>query len=66
MISTSSNFSKVAPRAVKLKEAASYLGISPSSMRRLIKRGLIKPNRSLRHQIIPVVELDRFLTEGQE
>jgi len=31
------------------------------SMRRLIKRGLIKPNRALRHILIPVAELDRFL-----
>jgi hypothetical protein len=57
----------VAPRgALKLKEAADYLGgLSPISVRRLIKRGLIKPNRALRHIVIPIGELDRFLTEGQ-
>ncbi len=48
--------------ALKLKDAAKYLGgISQISLRRLIERGLIKPNRALRHLLIPVSELDRFL-----
>ncbi len=51
--------------ALKLKEAAEYLGVAPISVRRLIERGLIKPNRALRHVIIPISELDRFLAEGQ-
>jgi excisionase family DNA binding protein len=51
--------------AVKLKDAAEYLGVSPISVRRLIERGLIKPNRALRHVIIPLSELTRFLAEGQ-
>lgn len=52
--------------ALKIKEAAEYLGgISTISVRRLIKRGLIKPNRALRHVLIPVAELTRFLAEGQ-
>ena len=51
--------------ALKLKDAAEYLGISPISVRRLIERGLIKPNRALRHVIIPLSELTRFLAEGQ-
>ena len=52
-------------RALKIKDAARYLGgISEVSVRRLIKRGLIKPNRSLRHVLIPVAELDRFLEEA--
>jgi excisionase family DNA binding protein len=51
--------------ALKLKEAAEYLGVAPISVRRLIERGLIKPNRALRHVIIPVTELDRFLAGGQ-
>jgi excisionase family DNA binding protein len=53
--------------ALKLKEACEYLGgISHSSVRRLIGRGLLKPNRSLRHILIPKAELDRFLTGGQQ
>jgi excisionase family DNA binding protein len=51
--------------ALKLKDAASYIGgVSTITVRRLIKRGLIKPNRSLRHILIPVAELDRFV-EGK-
>jgi hypothetical protein len=47
----------------KIPAACKYVGgISQISMRRLIKRGLIKPNRVLRHIIIPKSELDRFLT----
>lgn len=53
--------------ALKLKDAADYLGgVSTITVRRLIKRGLIKPNRSLRHVIIPVAELDRFITGAQK
>jgi excisionase family DNA binding protein len=52
--------------ALKIKDAAIYLGgISTITVRRLIKRRLIKPNRALRHVLIPVTELDRFLEEGQ-
>ncbi len=52
--------------ALKIKQAAEYLGgVSTTSVRRLIKRGLIKPNRSLRHSLIAISELDRFLAEGQ-
>ena len=48
--------------ALKLKDAAHYLGgVSPITVRRLIKRGLIKPNRSLRHILIPISELERFV-----
>ena len=48
--------------ALKMKDAAQYLGgVSLTTVRRLIKRGLIKPNRALRHILIPVAELDRFL-----
>ena len=51
--------------ALKLKDAAEYLGgVSPMSVRRLIKRGLLKPNRTLRHILIPVSELQRFLESG--
>lgn len=54
---------KTAPLgALKLKDAASYIGgVSPITVRRLIKRGLIKPNRALRHILIPISELERFV-----
>jgi hypothetical protein len=55
------------PRALKLEDAAKYLGgISTVSVRRLIKRGFIRPNRALRHILIPVTELDRFLAGEQK
>ncbi len=49
--------------ALKLKDAAEYLGgVSEITVRRLISRGLLKPNRALRHVLLPIAELDRFLT----
>ena len=52
----------ITPGALKIKEAAAYLGgISQITVRRLIERGLIKPNRALRHILISKAELDRFL-----
>jgi hypothetical protein len=60
---TSSNSVPVNQGALKLKDACRYLGgISPSSLRRLIERRLLKPNRAF---LIPVAELDRFLL-GQQ
>jgi excisionase family DNA binding protein len=47
--------------ALKIKAAASYLSVSTVTLRRLITRGLIKPNRALRHVLIPIAELDRFI-----
>jgi hypothetical protein len=52
--------------ALKLKDCCRYLGgIAPITLRRLIADGYIKPCRTLRHLLIPVSELDRFLHEGQ-
>jgi hypothetical protein len=52
--------------ALKLKNAAEYLGgLSVPTMHRLIKRGLLKPNRATRHLLFPLNELDRFLRDGQ-
>jgi len=48
--------------ALKLRQSCQYLGgISEITLRRLIRRGLIKPNRAIRHILIPLAELDRFL-----
>jgi len=50
--------------ALKLRESCQYLGgISEITLRRLIRRGLIKPNRAIRHILIPIAELDRFLAK---
>ena len=54
----------ITPGALKIREAAAYLGgISQITVRRLIERGLIKPNRVLRHILISKAELDRFLAQ---
>jgi excisionase family DNA binding protein len=51
--------------ALKLKPAAQYLGgLSVPTMHRLIRRGLLRPNRMLRHLLFSREELDRFLQEG--
>jgi hypothetical protein len=58
--------SKAPLGALKIKQAGEYLGgLSPTTMRRLIKRGLIRPNLALRHILIPIAELDRFLLSGR-
>ena len=51
--------------ALKLKEARQYLGgLSTPTIHRLVKRGLLRPNRALRHLLFSREELDRFLREG--
>jgi hypothetical protein len=50
--------------AFKLKGAAAYLGISPISVHRLVQRGLLKPNRALRHLLFSKAQLDEFLANG--
>lgn len=52
---------KSARLAYKLNEAATLLGVSVITIRRAIKRGLIKPSRAFRHVIISAEELNRFL-----
>ena len=55
---------KIARRAYSLKETASTLGISESSVRRLIARGKLRPSRLLRHLMVPVEEIDRLLRDA--
>jgi hypothetical protein len=51
----------------KLKAAATYLGgLSTPTMHRMVARGLLRPNRALRHLLFSREELDRFLREGME
>ncbi len=44
-------------------EAAQALGISPITLDRLTKRGLLNPSRATRKPLYPVWELERFLRE---
>lgn len=50
--------------AYKLSEASTMLGLSEITIRRLIKRGALRPNRAVRHIIFSRKELERFLSEG--
>jgi excisionase family DNA binding protein len=47
--------------ALQIKPAAEYLGVSVMTVKRLVSRGLLRPNRSLRHLLFPIWELNRFL-----
>lgn len=47
--------------AVSVKSAAALLDISEQSVRRLIRRGLLKPSRALRVLRIPVKEIERLI-----
>ena len=49
--------------AVGRLEAAAMLDISPASLDRLVRRGLLKPSRSLRRPLFSLLELQRFLAE---
>lgn len=51
----------VQQRAFSIAQTATILGVSPVSIRRLIDRGLLRPNRTLRHLRIPESEITRFL-----
>ena len=45
----------------KIKEAASVLGLSANSVRRLIAANMLKSIRSLRHTLIPVSEINQWV-----
>jgi excisionase family DNA binding protein len=49
--------------AVKINEAAARLGVHPATVRRLIARGLLKENRSLRTPLISVAALEKFVNK---
>jgi len=49
--------------AFKIKEAAVYLGVSVSQVRRYVRRRLITRLPAVRHVIIAKAECDRFLRE---
>src|ERR1700730_5008896 len=49
-----------AKRFYSIKEAAVELNISEPTVRRLINRGLLHPNRAIRHIRIPREQLDEF------
>jgi len=52
----------VRPRAVKLKQAAAMLSLSENSVRRLIDRGLLKRVPGVRHVLISISVIEKFLS----
>jgi predicted urease superfamily metal-dependent hydrolase len=44
-------------------EAAKALGLSPATVDRLTKRGLLRPSRATRRPMYSVAEIERFLCE---
>lgn len=65
MQTTSTNQQTAASTKLALSrhEAAQALNISPISLDRLVKRGLLRPSRATRRPLFPVWELERFLRE---
>jgi excisionase family DNA binding protein len=62
---TSDNASQILPRlAYTMQETAKILGVSYITVHRLLKRGLLKSSRALRHKLIPATEIERFLRES--
>jgi DNA-binding transcriptional MerR regulator len=49
--------------ALTRTETAQALGVSPLTIDRLAKRGLLRPSRALRRPLYPVAEVERFLRE---
>ena len=53
----------VEKKGFKRAEAAIYLGVTPVTIDRLRKRGLLHPSLALRHPIYSRDDLDRFLKD---
>jgi excisionase family DNA binding protein len=49
--------------AYSMLETAELLGVSYITVHRLVKRGLLKSSTALRHKLIPLTEIQRFLRE---
>jgi hypothetical protein len=51
--------------ALTADETAAALGVRPTTVWRLTKRGLLTPNRATRRPLYAVAEIQRFLEEGR-
>lgn len=49
--------------AYSVRETAEVLGVSHKTVLRLLQRGLLKSSGAMRHKMIPVKEIERFLRE---
>ncbi len=44
-----------------VREAAQYLRVSPRTIFNLLKRGLLRSTKALRHRIIPAEDVESFV-----
>jgi hypothetical protein len=51
---------------LKIAEAAKVIGVNPVTVRRMIKRGLLKPYLGLRTPLIPVTQLKNLIENNIE
>jgi len=58
---TSGLAGKLPRLAYTMRETATILGVSYITVHRLLKRGLLRSSKALRHKLIPVTEIERFL-----
>ncbi len=49
--------------AYTVEETAQALGLSTITVYRLLARGILKSSGGLRHKVIPVTEIQRFLND---
>jgi len=54
---------KLPKLSATLRETAAITGLSERTIRRLVARGLLKPSRATRKLIIPIVQIEQFLSE---
>jgi hypothetical protein len=47
--------------AYSMEETSQVLGVSYITVHRLLKRGLLRSSSALRHKLIPITEIERFL-----
>lgn len=62
--STATGQSNIQRLAFTTEETAAALGVKPTTIWRLCKRGLLSPNRATRRPLFAVSEIERFLKDG--
>jgi len=61
------NIKRTVPKlALTRVEAAEALGLTPVTIDRLAKRGLLRPSRATRRPLYSVAEIERFLKDTSQ
>ena len=60
------NVSQLPRLAYTMEETAQILGVSYITIHRLLKRGKLRSSSALRHKLIPMSEIERFLKSTLE